>query len=200
MNCCTVNNHYQSKPFIKRIKSLLFLAFTLVFWCNCYAEPRTISDAADTYAVKADYIYNILRFVRWPASSPLASTKSLNICLFEDDPFDRYLAAISKKSISKKQIKLKTIIKPSDASSCHLVFFEDSEQLEIFKDNDTPFKPGDSILLGDDIDFVKNGGLFGFYIEDNKVRLGANRTAIANTDLHISSLLLEVCKLHGETE
>ena len=200
MICGTINNYYQAKPFIKRIKSLLFLAFALTLSCNSYAESRTISETADEYAVKAAYIYNILRFVSWPASSPLANTQSLNICLFENDPFDQYLAPISKKSISKKQIRLKTIIKPSDASSCHLVFFEDNEQLEVFKDSDAPFNPGDSILLGDDIDFVKNGGLFSFYIEDNKVRLGANRTAIANTDLHISSLLLEVCKLHGGTE
>jgi len=200
LNCYANKNRYLTKPFIKRIKGLLFIACTTTLSCNSYAESTAISETADEYAVKAAYIYNILRFVSWPDSSPLANTKSLNICLFKEDPFDQYLEPISKKSISKKQIKLKTIMQPSDASSCHLVFFEDNEQLEMFKDTNTPFNPSDSILLGDDIDFVKNGGLFSFYIEDNKVRLGASRTAIANTHLHISSLLLEVCKLHGETK
>ena len=46
--------------------------------------------------------------------------------------------------------------------------------------------------------FVNEGGIFSFYIEDNKVRLVANKKAIANAEFKISSLLIEVCKLHGE--
>jgi YfiR/HmsC-like len=187
-----------TKSFITKIKGLIILGLAIVLSSNSsYAGATAIDTTADEYAVKAAYIYNILRFVSWPDSSPLAHTKSLNICLFKEDPIDQYLAPISKKSINRKPIKLKAIMKPSDAGSCHLVFFEDKEQLAMLDDNGTLPFPSDSIFLADDIEFVKNGGLFSFYTENNKVRLGANRTAIANSHLQISSLLLEVCKLHG---
>ena len=186
-----------AKSFIKNIKGLVVLALTISLGYNSYADTSPSNDTADEYAVKAAYIYNILRFVSWPDSSPLASTESLNICLFKDDSFAPYLDPISKKSIGKKPIKLKTIMSPSEAGSCHLIFINDSRELDKFKDG-LQLDHNDSILLGNDIEFIKNGGLLSFYIDNNKVRLGANRTAIANTRLQISSMLIEVCKLHDE--
>lgn len=150
--------------------------------------------SAAEYAVKAAYIFNILRFVSWDEDSPLAQTETLDICLFKKDPFSHYLDPIRKKSIGKKQIKLRTINDIPQSSSCHLIFINDGD----FDKNS--MKHGDSVLLGNSIEFVKDGGLFSFYIENNKVRLGANRQAIANTNLNISSQLLEVSRLFGEEQ
>lgn len=186
-----------AKSFIKKIKGQVVLALTIFLNCNSYAGTSSDNETADEYAVKATYIYNILRFVSWPDSSPLASTESLNICLFKDDPFGLYLDQISKKSITKKPIKLKTIMSPSESASCHLIFINDNRELDKFKGG-FQLEHNDSILLGNDIEFIKNGGLLSFYIDNSKVRLGANRTAIANTRLNISSMLIEVCKLHDE--
>ena len=176
---------------------MVVVALTIFLSCNSYADTSAGNETADEYAVKAEYIYNILRFVSWPDSSPLASTESLTICLFKENPFGLHLDPISKKSIAKKPIKLKTIMNPSEAGSCHLIFISDSRELDNFKDG-LQLDDNDSILLGNDIEFIKNGGLLSFYSDNNKVRLGANRTAIANTPLEISSMLIEVCKLHDE--
>ena len=155
---------------------------------------RAESGSAAEYAVKAAYIYNILRFVSWDESSPLAQTETLNICLFKNDPFNHYLDPIRKKSIGNKQIRLRTINEHSQSSSCHLIFVDNGgfDKDKLVHD--------DSILLGNDIEFVINGGLFSFYIENNKVKLGANRNAIDKTKLKISSLLLEVCQIHGDVQ
>lgn len=197
MNGCVDKSRNSTKSFIHNIKGLLFLVISIVLSCNSHAESGQANETANEYAVKAAYIYNILRFVSWPESSPLASTESLSICLFKKDPFNHYLDAISGKTVGNKPIRIKTIIKPSDATSCHLVFIKDSKELVKFKANHQ-LKYTDSILLGNDIEFVENGGLFSFYIENNKVRLGANRTAIDSTRLKISSMLIEVCKLYGD--
>ena len=157
---------------------------------NARATPETGSAAE--YAVKAAYIYNILRFVSWGENSSLARSETLNICLFKKDPFNHHLDPIRKKSIRKKQIVLRTIDDLSESSTCHLIFINNGEF-----DKNTIIN-SDSILLGNNIEFVKSGGLFSFYIESNKVKLGANRNAINKTELNISSLLLEVCQLYGE--
>jgi len=104
---------------------------------------------------------------------------------------------IRKKSVGKKQIKLKTINKASESDLCHLIFISNKNDFKAII-TDQSFKHSDSILLGNDIEFVKEGGVFSFYIENNKVRLVANKKAIANAEFKISSLLIEVCKLHGE--
>jgi len=184
----------QTRPFASLAKGLFaFACITII--CSITpvrAEPE--SSSAAEYAVKAAYIYNILRFVSWDESSPLARSETLNICLFKQDPFNRNLDPIRKKSIGNKQIKLRTIDDHSQSASCHLIFISNGNF-----DKDKIIH-SDSILLGNDIEFVKNGGLFSFYIEGNKVKLGANRTAIDKTELNISALLLEVCEIYGERQ
>ena len=166
-----------------------FVCITLL--CST-VQVRAESGAAAEYAVKAAYIYNILRFISWDENSALAQSETLDICLFKTDPFNHYLDPIRKKSIGNKRIKLRTINDISQSSSCHLIFIN-NDDFDLDK-----IKHSNSILLGNTIEFVKRGGLFSFYIENNKVRLGANRNAIAETELNISSQLLEVSQLYGE--
>jgi len=161
------------------------------------AKAESATRGTAEYAVKAAYIYNILRFVNWDENSPLAKSDSLNICLFRADPFNRYLEPVTKKTIHGKPIKLKRVNDLSDTGNCHLIFVANSNDFnaeKIIQQN----KRSDSILLGNNIQFVKNGGLFGFSIENNKVKLLANRHAIDNSRLKISSMLIEVSRLYGD--
>lgn len=185
---------HQSRPFAPLAKGLSsFICLLLLCYVGLVrANPE--SGSAAEYAVKAAYIYNILRFVSWDKGTPLARSETLNICLLKEDPFSDYLDPIRKKSIGGKKIELRTIDKLSQSTSCHLVFINKGNY-----DLDT-LKSSNSILLGNNIEFVKNGGLFSFYIENNKVRLMANRNAITNTNLNISSQLLEVSRLYGEEQ
>ncbi len=192
MNVPALKIRHLPKLFAHLAKGLSpFVCIALL--CNtAQVSADSESGAAAEYAVKAAYIYNILRFISWDENSALARSETLDICLFKTDPFNHYLDPIRKKSIGNKQIKLRTINDISQSSSCHLIFINNGD-FEIDK-----IKHSNSILLGNTIDFVKKGGLFSFYIENNKVRLGANRNAIAESDLNISSQLLEVCQLYGE--
>lgn len=170
----------------------------LIFLLSITGYAKAGHESAAEYAVKAAYIYNILRFVSWNEDSELAHTETLNICLFKSNPFGRHLEPISKKSIGNKPIKLRTIGSVEQSAACHLIFIEDSKVLRSLKQSAQQFRHSDSILLGNDIAFLKNGGLFSFYIENQKVRLGANRAVLADTELKISAMLIEVCQLYGE--
>jgi len=197
LNITTTKFRRPSRTFVFLTKgSLCFICIILL--CNIsYARTNSEANGAAEYAVKAAYIYNILRFVSWDKNTPLAQSDSLNVCLFRDNPFNRYLDPIRGKSIGNKKIKLRTINDVSQSASCHLIFIDDNDYFDTEKIKQQ-IKRSDSILLGNDIEFVKNGGLFSFYIENNKVKLGANRSAIADTELNISSQLIEVCQLYGE--
>ena len=197
MNLYLNKNRLQAKSFTENLKGPIILALTIILNGNCYAG--TGNETASVDSVKATYIYNILRFVSWPDSSPLSNTESLTVCLFKKNTFALNLDAISKRSVGNKDIKLKTIMVPAESAPCHLVFIDDKTITANFKD-EFLLENNDSILLGNNIEFVKNGGLFGFYIEGDKVGLAANRAALAETDLEISSLLIEVCKLHGKNK
>lgn len=191
--CCT------SRSLTHVIKSLhrySFFILLLASYNPAMADTGRIT--ATENAVKAAYIYNILRFVSWDASSPLAQTESLNICLYNSHSFRHNLDPIRKKVIDGRQIRISNI-SDVEQTSCHLIFFNDNKPVnaEVIIELS---QNSNAILLGNDNSFIKHGGLFSFYIEDNKVRLAANRKALAKTRLNISSLLLEVCQLYGEDQ
>ena len=194
LNTSTSKIKHRTRPFASLAKGLSSFIYLALLCHVGFARANPESGSAAEYAVKAAYIYNILRFVSWDKNTPLARSETLNICLFKEDPFSHYLDPIRKKSIGKKKIELRTIDKFSQSTPCHLIFINNGNY-----DLDT-LKNSNSILLGNNIEFVKNGGLFSFYIENNKVRLVANKNVIANTNLNISSQLLEVCRLYGKEQ
>ncbi len=194
LNTSTSKIKHRTRPFASLAKGLSSFIYLALLCHVGFARANPESGSAAEYAVKAAYIYNILRFVSWDKNTPLARSETLNICLFKEDPFSHYLDPIRKKSIGKKKIELRTIDKFSQSTPCHLIFINNGNY-----DLDT-LKNSNSILLGNNIEFVKNGGLFSFYIENNKVRLAANKNAIANTNLNISSQLLEVSRLYGKEQ
>src|SRR5882757_8778032 len=51
------------------------------------AGHRTNRPKPKEYEVKADYLYNFGRFVRWPADIPAAQDNSFPICVLGQDPF-----------------------------------------------------------------------------------------------------------------
>lgn len=188
---------------LKRVRHwllLLSICFCLVITGKPNPAHAEANKSTSTeYAVKAAYIYNILRFVDWEEPSPLSKTESLNICLKQDNRFQQHLTPISKKSIKGKQIQLKIINRLEDSEGCHLIFIDNNDSTDIARVIQE-LKHSDTILLGNNIDFVSRGGLFGFHIIDNKVRLAANRKTLEQSRLKISSLLIEVCQLIGEVE
>jgi hypothetical protein len=60
-------------------------------------------------AEKAAYPDSLLRFVKRGGDCPLAQTGSLNICLFNHDPFGHHLESITGKPVSNRPIKLTSI-------------------------------------------------------------------------------------------
>jgi len=182
-----------------RSLGMLPMVFALLATANLNTTLAADSkNTASEYAVKAAYIYNILRFVKWHERSQLSHTETLNVCLTNDNLHKQSLAPIEKKRIKDKQIQLKSMARLTQSEDCHLIFI-DKAKTDI-TELTQQLKHDDTILLGNNIDFVRHGGLFGFHITDNKVKLAANRKSIEKSRLKISSLLIEACQLIGEDQ
>lgn len=170
----------------------------LFFLC---ATPHTIfaKSIAPEYAVKAAYIFNILRFVEWPDNSPQKNTSSINICMLGENDFGPHIKPIENKNIEGKPLRIIKKHSLKQTLDCHLVFVSSAE---LYPPDEISKILGSKkiIVLGNDLDFVKNGGMFSFYIENKKVRLALNKNTLANSGLKVSSLLLEVCVTFGDDQ
>jgi len=157
------------------------------------------SNTSPEYAVKAAYIFNILRFTEATDNSVFANTHEIKVCLLGNNKFGQYITPIESKNINGKPLSIVNINSLQQSLDCNLIFIGDSSS---YSANEISKHLGDKkiIIVGDDLNFVKNGGMFAFYIENKKVRLGLNRNTLDSSGLKVSSLLLEVCTTFGDDQ
>ena len=144
------------------------------------------------FQVKAAYIYNFGKFVRWPASSPANQNSSFAFCVLGDDPLSAVLqSTLTGQSLGGRPVSVKRIAKPQDARDCRILSIgatEESHLRVILAALDQA-----SVLTVSDIpDFSKRGGMIQFVLDGDRVRFEINRTNAEDAGLILPSELLKV--------
>lgn len=154
------------------------------------ASPR---DPLPEYPVKAAFLYHFVEFVEWPAGSHRQST--ITIGVLGRDPFGDVLdEAILDKVVAGRTLVVRRFADVAALEPCEILFISSSEMgrlPEILARLD-----GAPVLTVGEADrFAGRGGMIGFFLDDNRVRLEVNRSAAERARLRISSKLLTVARL-----
>jgi hypothetical protein len=149
-----------------------------------HAQPPKPSE----YQVKAAYLYNFGKFVRWPGTS----LDQFSICILGHDPFGPALdAAIGGVTIDGQRAIARRLGSPRDALSCRVVFISTSEDVQLGQILEALNKA--PVLTVSDIpQFTSRGGMIQFIADANRVRFEVNLTTAETAGLMLSSELLKV--------
>lgn len=154
------------------------------------------AQVANEYEVKAAFLFNFTRFVDWPPSS-----RSALFCIGVDgvDPFNGALEDVVKgRSVGGRAIAIKHFKAGDDVSACEIVFVSAADPRKAAAIL-AQFKGAPILTVGDAPGFCKNGGVIGFSVQGNKVKLDINPDAALRAHLQISSKLLTLASLVRET-
>src|SRR6266850_243220 len=81
------------------------------------------------YQVKAAYLYNFGRFVKWPPGLAAGKGDSFAVCVLGQDPFGATLDAIlAGETLDDKPVALRRISKPQEAGECRILFISSTEE------------------------------------------------------------------------
>lgn len=169
------------------------------FWAACCLTViLTLNTSApyaqdvDEYDVKASFIYNFTKFVEWPGALAVNKQSSIDICLIGDSDILNK-AAFFKDRASTPQLKISLVREksPENAGHCHIVFIGDSEARQM-KEILAHFKGKPLLTVSDIEEFAERGGMVGFTLVDDKVKLVMNPKAAAASGLRIDAQLLEI--------
>jgi hypothetical protein len=143
------------------------------------------------FQVKAAYVYNFGKFVRWPAASNPGAA-SFKICVLGKDPFATVLeATVAGESIDRKSITVKKVSNLQESSQCNILFISSSEETRL--KSVLAATQHLSILTVSDIPrFAERGGVIGFVVQEDKIRFEVNLGAAEQSHLALSSELLKV--------
>jgi hypothetical protein len=149
-------------------------------------------DARPTeFQVKAAYLYNFGKFVRWPANRS-GAPDTFNICILGKDPFGALLdSTVAGESIDGKKIGVRRIANISPAAQCSVLFVSTSEESHLAAALAAAQQL--SVLTVSDIrNFAERGGAIGLVTDQGKIRFEVNRKSAEQSLLVLSSELLKV--------
>lgn len=188
---------------IKRVVRTILLCVAIASPGSC---PVTASGQtpASEYEVKAAFLYNFIKFVEWPPKSLPAKDTPYVIGILGDinnDPFFdpnalvNYLdLAVNGKLINERKLIVRRENRIANLKDCHLVFINKSERSRL-KEILVVVRENNILTVSETEDFCQQGGIINFVKQSGKVRFEINPAAAEQSNLKISSKLLNVAKI-----
>jgi hypothetical protein len=143
------------------------------------------------FAVKAAYLFNFGKFVKWP--EPIGSDyDTFSICVLGSDPFGRVLDfTVAGESIDGRKVSVRRMSTAADAAGCRILFVGRSEVGRLGPLFATLGRS--PVLTVSDIDgFTDREGMIQFVMDHDRVRFEVNLPATQRAGLSLSSELLKV--------
>ena len=176
-----------------KLTQLLFIAGSILIFSSLNAYSSANEKNLE-YKVKAAYLYNFTKFVKWP-DDVLSNTqkKTLNICILGKDPFGHAIDLLLNKTAQGHSVAIEYIKEVNPTTQCHVVFITRSKSNKI--EQILSQLSEKNVLTVSDIDqFAIKGGCISLQVFKGKVRFNVNKKAADNADLKISAKLLELAK------
>ncbi len=161
---------------------------------TCMVAAGSCPASPTEYEVKSAFIYNFAKFLEWPANAFASADSPIIIGIIGDDPFGGLLQqTVRGKTAAGRRIEVKHFDKVRDCQLCHILFVSASERGRLSKILDR-LKGSSVLTVGETAGFVRQGGIIGFVMDDNKVGFEVNVGAAKQAGLKISSKLLKLAK------
>jgi uncharacterized protein DUF4154 len=147
--------------------------------------------------VKAALIFNITRFVEWPATAFRSPVAPLVVAIMGHDEVSELLEPmLLGKSVNGHPLVVRRVRAVDEARKCHVLYVASSEK----KHADEILKVlGDSsVLTVADIEhFAERGGHINLVLEDQRVHVFVNPASAEDSHLKISAKLLSLAHIVG---
>jgi hypothetical protein len=178
-------------------RSGLVCRFSCTLLLEVLLIPGARGQAVDEYQVKAAFLYNFAKFVKWPPQSFQTLADPIVICILGPNPFGGALEeAVQGKVVEGRKLLVLQISDGKQAASCQILFISSSERKRsrsILAD----LKSIGILTVGETEGFAGYGGVVNFRLDGNRVRLEVNIDAAEQQKLRISSKLLSLAQIVG---
>jgi len=182
-----------------RARRARITAVVLLFLCG--AGTLEVAYAAPTAAeVEAVFLFNFSEFVDWPPQAFSDPGAPIVIGVLGSDPFGAALDDVVRgEKVNGRALVVRRFDHMEDLAGCQILFISRSERAKL-----QPILQavkGRSVLTVSDLDnFAVEGGVIGFVMAENKIRLRINLQAAKAAGLTLSSKLLRPAQIVGPGE
>jgi hypothetical protein len=150
------------------------------------------ADDSKEYLVKAAFLFNFVKFIEWPADRAIGLQSKIDICVLGDTPMSHTANVFNAASTPKLALSLVQENNVNNiASHCHVVFISKTRESNLPAILAT-LRNQPVLLVSDMEGFVQSGGMIGFVLSDNKIKIDVNKSSVTASGLRIDAQLLEI--------
>jgi hypothetical protein len=167
------------------VRTTLLRVLALLLATMPAAVPASAQEIPLEYRIKAAYLYNFVKFVEWPAR---ASTGPIVICVGGKNPFGDVLAeTLRGETVNGRSLQARVILEPDPG--CHVLFVPEGANAGAYL---RAAKGTPTLTVGEAPDYLDQGGIIRFFVEEGNVRFEIDSDAALQHELTISSRLLRL--------
>jgi len=170
-------------------------ALSVAFLLLLLGQQLLYAQEASEYQVKAAFLYNFSKFVEWPDETLDGNTVPIRLCVLNDASFGLQLSGIVRgKIIKNRPIVVVSVKTGEEARGCQLLFIGSSQNRQAKHIIDV-LQGTSTLTVGETKDFLQEGGIINFVLQENRVHFQVNHKAAMQAGLRISSKLLSLAEL-----
>ena len=148
----------------------------------------------DLNQAKANMLWNIAKFVEWPALPSDRSQPLVFTILGEDDLAADLAGLLSSRTVNGRPVFVRFARRPQDARGSQILYLaasESSQMGNVLAAVDTTAV----LTVSDAPGFATHGGMVGFATDGTRVRFEVNRNVAERNGLKLSAKLLSLAHL-----
>src|SRR5438552_2507599 len=175
------------------VRLLRSMAFAwLCFLLSAGALLSAEGPAPSEDQVKAAILFNLTKYVDWPAQSFANTNSPLILGILGEDNFgDDFRRMVEQKSINGRKLLVRHLASSEGAQAVHLLFISASEKKRL-PEILAKLKGAPVLTVGETETFISLGGIIRLANRENRIRPEVNLAAAERAHLKISSKLLNV--------
>jgi YfiR/HmsC-like len=146
------------------------------------------------YELKAAIVFNLVKFVEWPATAYSSAQAPTVLCTLGRDPFGSALNQYDGNNVNGRPLVIRRLRRGDDPHGCHLAYVSSSEAKllpQVLKNLDA--EP--ILTVGEMEQFAGRGGMIQLEVEDKQVHFAINLSAASREHLRIRSNLLALSRI-----
>lgn len=144
------------------------------------------------YAVKAAYLFDFGKFVRYAPAPDAQQRQTFDICVVGENPFGHLLdQLVANERLDGKPVRVLHLKSAGEARECSIAYISASEGPHIREDLEQ-LRGRPVLTVSDAATFLRDGGIIQFVTAGSHVRFEVNLEAARSAQINLSSELLRV--------
>jgi hypothetical protein len=175
----------------RSITKRLFLLLLGALFVGARAEAQ--APMAESQ-VKAMFVYNFLKFVEWPVTSPAGPKDPFVVGIIgEGETADATERFLESRAIGERPLVVRRIRWDQSLAGMQAAFVVENDARRLQRVLGAAAAAG-VLTIGEGESFATRGGVIGLLVEDRRVRFDVDTTAARIAGLRISSKLLALTR------